>query len=83
MAVTSAEEFLDNHRLYEGFENSRQTQEFHTIMREFAEMHRKECLEQVKAKARPQKVSGTNGGADFYIVNKDSILNAYSKKNIT
>jgi len=80
MGVISVEEFLDNHRLYEGFENSRQTQEFHTIMIEFAEMHRKQALKEASEKARTQHV--VTRGADYYIVNKDSILNAYSRKNI-
>jgi neutral trehalase len=46
----------------------------------YAELHRKECLKQASEKARKQHVC--TGGASYYIVNKDSILNAYSKKNI-
>jgi hypothetical protein len=52
----------------------------HTVALAFAELHRKECLKQVAAKAQKSFVPSANGG--YYIVNKDSILNAYSKKNI-
>lgn len=46
----------------------------------YAELHRQECLKQAAQKARKQFIPASNGG--YFIVNKDSILNAYSKKNI-
>ena len=49
-------------------------------MRTAVELHREECLKQAAQKAKKQHVC--TGGASYYIVNKDSILNAYSKKNI-
>lgn len=80
MSVVSAEEFLLSHRWYNGEMTSQQEQDLLVIMSEFAETHRKEALKQASIKARVQHV--VTGGADYYIVNKDSILNAYSKKNI-
>jgi hypothetical protein len=78
--IVSAEEFLLGHRWYNGQLSQQEEQDFLTIMREFAEMHRKEALKQASNKARTQHVC--TKGADYYIVNKDSVLNAYSKKNI-
>lgn len=82
MSVVSAEEFLLGHRWYNGEMSQQQEQDFLVIMREFAEMHRKEALDQAKHKARAQKITDPDGGT-YHIVNKDSVLNAYSKKNIT
>jgi hypothetical protein len=50
-------------------------------LRDFAELHRQEILNQASEKARKSFVPLPNGGG-YYVVNKDSILNAYSKKNI-
>jgi hypothetical protein len=50
------------------------------VAKAYAELHRQEALKQASQKARKQHVC--TGGASYYIVNKDSILNAYSKKNI-
>ncbi len=80
MAIVSAEEFLFNHRYYNPSQVQMEDEYMMVVMREFAEMHRQEALENAKNKARTQHV--VTRGADYYIVNKDSILNAYSKKNI-
>lgn len=78
--VVSAEEFLFNHRYYNPNEGQMDDDYMMVIMQEFAEAHRQEALKQAAGKARTQHV--VTRGADYYIVNKDSILNAYSKKNI-
>ena len=45
--------------------------------------HREECLKQAAAKAKKSFVEDKNTkGGGYYVVNNDSILNAYSKKNI-
>lgn len=48
---------------------------------EYAELHRQECLKQASEKAKKQFIP-TGGNNGYFIVNKDSILNSYSKKNI-
>lgn len=73
MAIPTAEEFLKP--FIKDVTNTQLE-----LMRAFAELHRKEALKQASEKARKQYVPGPGGG--YYIVNKDSILNAYSKKNI-
>lgn len=50
-------------------------------MKDFTELHRQECLKQAAAKAKQQFIP-TGGNKGYHIINKDSILNAYSKKNI-
>lgn len=82
MGTTTAEDFLLSHRFYDGSLTQSQEEDFMVIMREFAEMHRKEALTQAKEKARVQKITDPDGGT-YHIVNKDSVLNAYSKKHIT
>ncbi len=80
MPVVSIEEFIDSHRHSVFLDNEPVRRAALIIAQEFAEAHRQECLNQAAGKARTQHV--VTRGADYYIVNKDSILNAYSKKNI-
>ena len=80
MATKTAEDFLLSHRWYNGQLSQEEENNMIIIMQEFAEAHRQEALKQASNKARTQHVC--TGGASYYIVNKDSILNAYSKKNI-
>lgn len=80
MSIISAENFLDNHRLGDIFSTEELREAALILSKELAEMHRQEALNQAASKARTQHV--VTRGADYYIVNKDSILNAYSKKNI-
>ncbi len=46
------------------------------------ELHRQECLKQAADKAQKSFIPSSGKGGGYYVVNKDSILNAYSKKNI-
>jgi hypothetical protein len=78
--MITAESFLLAHRNYDNIMTQEQENDFLVIMREYGEMVRQECLKQAADKARTQHV--VTRGADYYIVNKDSILNAFSKKNI-
>lgn len=52
------------------------------VAKVYAELHRQECLKQASEKAQKSFVTHSHGQGGYYVVNKDSILNAYSKKNI-
>lgn len=82
--VVSAEEYLDQDPGIRALNLKEDHPHLYRYIKEnllgFAELHRQECLKQASQKARKQHVC--TGGASYYIVNKDSILNAYSKKNI-
>ncbi len=77
-----AEQFDNDHRNKHGYYlSSTEPIRFACeVGKVYAEMHRQEALKQASNKARAQRVPNPQG--DFWIVNKDSILNAYSKKNI-
>lgn len=77
--VVTAEEFLDNHRLGGVFVTEELRNAAMVIAKEFAEAHRQECLKQVAKKARVQHIPYMGG---YDVVNKDSVINAYSKKHI-
>lgn len=77
--VKTAEEFVDSHRCGILLDNETVREAAIVIAKEFAEMHRQECLKQVVKKARVQHMPYMGG---YDVVNKDSVLNAYSKKNI-
>lgn len=57
------------------------SEDIEKVMIAFADMHVREALKQASEKARKQFIP-TGGNKGYYIVNKDSVLNAYSKKNI-
>jgi hypothetical protein len=75
--VVTAEEFLKS----QNYPDSLSGGTLEQALKDFAELHRQECLKQASEKARKQFIP-TGGNNGYFIVNKDSILNAYSKKNI-
>jgi hypothetical protein len=75
--VVSAQEFIAS----QNYPDSLSGGTLEQALRDFAELHRQEILNQASEKARKSFVPLPNGGG-YYVVNKDSILNAYSKKNI-
>ena len=86
MVVKTAEEFLDEDpgiAIYNLKENDPNLYRFiKENLLAFAEAHRKEGLRQASEKAKKSFVMHSHGQGGYYVVNKDSILNAYSKKNI-
>jgi hypothetical protein len=87
--VITVEEFLkrrepqDMYADETGMSVSYTKKEVAQMLLDFAELHRKECLSNAAQKAKKQFIpSPGSPGGGYFIVNKDSILNAYSKKNI-
>lgn len=77
--VLPIEEFIDTHRFGNVLIDENVRAAAMVIAKEFAEAHRQECLKQAAKKARSQYTPEMGG---YHFVNRDSVLNAYSKKNI-
>ena len=80
--VVTAQEYLKSKSL-KGSNDSFTDKQIEEFLIEFAMLHREEALKQASVKAKRSFVPDINTkGGGYYVINKDSILNAYSKKNI-